>query len=168
MNAHVACKVGNWWTSVVFTTERVGIQRECRYSIVYRRWLCIGLSNSRILRLTAQYFSFCSQMEIDKENREECRTRFIRGLYQDLHKKYEDALAKNAELVKLTTELWAENERLHCSVSLGQLYNFRANPQPCRDFHPLMSVARCHFSQRLGKQKYVQALRTHPADLRAN
>ncbi len=52
-------------------------------------------------------------MEIDEENTEESRTRFIRGLNQDLHKKYEDALAKNAELVKLTSELCAENERLH-------------------------------------------------------
>ncbi len=51
-------------------------------------------------------------MEIDEENREECRSCFIRGLYQNLHKKYEDALAKNAELVKLTFELCAENERL--------------------------------------------------------
>ncbi len=51
-------------------------------------------------------------MAIDKENREECRTCFIRGLHQDLHKKYEDTLAKNAELVKLTFELCAENERL--------------------------------------------------------
>ncbi len=52
--------------------------------------LCIGLSAGCILRLADQYLSFCSQMEIDKENREECRTCFIRGLYQDLHKKYED------------------------------------------------------------------------------
>ncbi len=51
-------------------------------------------------------------MEIDEENREESRTCFIRGLYQDLRKKYVDALAKNAELVKLTSELCAENERL--------------------------------------------------------
>ncbi len=51
-------------------------------------------------------------MEIDEANREECRTCFIRGLYEDLHKKYEDALGKNAELVKLTSELCAENERL--------------------------------------------------------
>ncbi len=51
-------------------------------------------------------------MEIDEENREECRTCFKRGLYQDLHKKYKDALAKNAELVKLTSELYVENERL--------------------------------------------------------
>ncbi len=42
-------------------------------------------------------------MKIDEENR---------GLYQDLHKKYEDALAKNAELVKLMSELCAENEQL--------------------------------------------------------
>ncbi len=48
-------------------------------------------------------------MEIDEENTEECRTCFIRGLYQDLRKKY-DKLAKNAELVKLTSELCAENE----------------------------------------------------------
>ncbi len=61
--------------------------------------------------LAAQYLSFCLQMEIDEENREECRTCFIRGLYQDLHKKYEDAL-KNAEPVKLMSELCAENERL--------------------------------------------------------
>ncbi len=47
-------------------------------------------------------------MEIDKENREECRTCFIRGLHQDLHKKYEDALVKNAELVKLMSELCRE------------------------------------------------------------
>ncbi len=33
----------------------------------------------------------------------------LRGLYQDLHKKYEGALAKNAELVKLTSELGVEN-----------------------------------------------------------
>ncbi len=51
-------------------------------------------------------------MEIDKEKREECRACFIRALYQDLHKKYEDALAKNAELVKLTSELCAEEEQL--------------------------------------------------------
>ncbi len=51
-------------------------------------------------------------MKIDEENREECRTFFIRGWYQDLHKKYEDALTKNAELVKLMSELCAENERL--------------------------------------------------------
>ncbi len=51
-------------------------------------------------------------MEIDEENREECRACFVRGLYRDLHKKYEDALAKNAELVKLTSEQSAENERL--------------------------------------------------------
>ncbi len=44
--------------------------------------------------------------------RTERRTYFIRGLYQDLHKKYEDELAKNAELVKLTSELCAEKERL--------------------------------------------------------
>ncbi len=51
-------------------------------------------------------------MEIDEENnREECRICFIRGLYQDLHKKYEEALVRNAEL-KLTSELCAENERL--------------------------------------------------------
>ncbi len=52
-------------------------------------------------------------MEINEENREECRICFIRGLYQDLHKKYEDALVKNAELLKLMSELCAENERLH-------------------------------------------------------
>ncbi len=46
-------------------------------------------------------------MEIDEENREERRTCFIKELYQDLHKKYE------AELVKLTSELCAENEQLH-------------------------------------------------------
>ncbi len=51
-------------------------------------------------------------MEIDEENREKCRTCFIRVLYQDRHKKYKDALAKNAQLVKLTSELCAENERL--------------------------------------------------------
>ncbi len=51
-------------------------------------------------------------MEIDKENREECRTCFIRGLYQDLHEKYEDVLEKNAKLVKLTSEICAKNERL--------------------------------------------------------
>ncbi len=72
----------------------------------------IGLSNGCVLHLAAQYLCFCSQMEIDEENREECSTCFIRGLYQDLHKKYEDALAKNVELVKLTSELCAENERL--------------------------------------------------------
>ncbi len=77
----------------------------------------------------AQYLSFCSQMEIDKENREECRACFIGG-YQDLHKKYEDASAKNAELVKLTSELCVENERPCCSVSLMQLYNFRQTPNP--------------------------------------
>ncbi len=107
----IVCKVGNWWTCVVFTTKRMGIQREHMYSIMYRRWLCIRLSSSCILPLAAQYLSFCSQMEIE-ENREECRACFIRGLYQDLHKKYEDALAKNAELVKLKSELCAENERL--------------------------------------------------------
>ncbi len=36
----------------------------------------------------------------------------LRGLYQDLHNNYEDALAKNTELVKLMSELCAENERL--------------------------------------------------------
>ncbi len=36
----------------------------------------------------------------------------MRGLYQDLLKKYEYALAKNVELVKLMSELCAENERL--------------------------------------------------------
>ncbi len=51
-------------------------------------------------------------MEIDEKNREECRTCFIRGLYQDLRKKYEDALAKNAGLMKLTSELCAEIEWL--------------------------------------------------------
>ncbi len=51
-------------------------------------------------------------MLIDEENREECRTCFIRGFHLDLHKKYEDALAKNTELVKLTFELCADNERL--------------------------------------------------------
>ncbi len=60
--------------------------------------------------IAAQYLSFCSQVEIDEENREECGTCFIRGQYEDLHKKYEDVLAKNAELVKLTSELCAENE----------------------------------------------------------
>ncbi len=49
-------------------------------------------------------------MEIEEENEEECRTCFITGLYQDLHKNYEDALAKNVELVKLMSELCAENE----------------------------------------------------------
>ncbi len=49
---------------------------------------------------------------MDEENREECRICFIRGLFQDLHKKYEDTLTKNAELVKLTSELCAENEQL--------------------------------------------------------
>ncbi len=101
-----------WWTGVVFTTKKVGIQCECTYSIVYCRGLCIGLSNGCILRLAAQYLSFCSQMEIDKENREECKTRFIRGLYQDVHKKYENALTKNAEPVELTSELCAENKQL--------------------------------------------------------
>ncbi len=52
-------------------------------------------------------------MEINEENREECRACFIKGLYQDLHKKYDDTLANNAELVKLTSEPRAENERLH-------------------------------------------------------
>ncbi len=60
--------------------------------------MCIGLSSGCILCLAAQYLSFCSQMGIDEENREECWTCFIKGLYQDLHKKYENALAKNAEL----------------------------------------------------------------------
>ncbi len=52
-------------------------------------------------------------MEIDKEIREECRICFIRGLYRDLQKKYKDALATNAELVKVTSELCTENEGLH-------------------------------------------------------
>ncbi len=51
-------------------------------------------------------------MEIDAENEEECRTCFIRGLYHYQHKKYKDAMVKNAELVKLMFELCAENERL--------------------------------------------------------
>ncbi len=71
-----------------------------------RTTLYIALSNGCILRLAAQY------LQIDEENREECKTYFIRGLHQDLHKKYEDALAKNAELVKLISELCAENEQL--------------------------------------------------------
>ncbi len=40
--------------------------------------MCIGLSDGCILHLPAQYLSYCSQMEIDEENREECRTCFIR------------------------------------------------------------------------------------------
>ncbi len=112
VNAHIACKVGNWWTSVVFATKRVDIPCEHTYSIVYHRWLCIGLWNGCILHLAAQYLSFCSQMEIVEENRKECRTCFIRGLYQDLHKKYEYLLAKNADLVKLMSELCADNEWL--------------------------------------------------------
>ncbi len=74
--------------------------------------LYIALSNGCILGLAAQHLSFSLQMEIGEENREECRTCFIRGLYQDLHKKYEDALVKNAELVKPMSESCAENERL--------------------------------------------------------
>ncbi len=35
-----------------------------------------------------------------------------RTVSRPAHKKYEDALAKNAELVKLMSELCAENERL--------------------------------------------------------
>ncbi len=64
------------------------------------------------MHLAAQYLSFWSQMKINEEDRKEYRTCFIRGLYQDLQKKYEDALAKNAEQVKLMSELYAENERL--------------------------------------------------------
>ncbi len=74
---------------------------------------CVGLSNSCILRLAAQYLSFCLQMEINEENRGECRACFIKGLYQDLLNKYDDALAKNVELVTLTSELCAENEQLN-------------------------------------------------------
>ncbi len=51
-------------------------------------------------------------MEIDKENRGECRACFIRGLNQDLHKKYENALVKNGELVKPTSEPCAESKGL--------------------------------------------------------
>ncbi len=51
-------------------------------------------------------------MEINEENREECRAYFVRGLYQDLHKKYEDVLAKNAQLVKLTSKPRVENEQV--------------------------------------------------------
>ncbi len=65
------------------------------------------------MQLATQYLSFCSQMETDEENREERRTCFIRGLHEDLRKKYEVVLVKNAELVKLTCQLCAENERLH-------------------------------------------------------
>ncbi len=64
------------------------------------------------VRTAAQYLSFYLQMEIDKENKEECSTCFIKGLYLDLHEKYEDELLKNAELVKLTSELCAQNKRL--------------------------------------------------------
>ncbi len=61
VNAHIACKVSNWWTSVVFTTKREDIQHERTYTIVY--W--------NIKRL---YFAFsCSVLKLLFTNRDQQR-----------------------------------------------------------------------------------------------